>query len=411
MDKKSNEGQTMNIKLSLGHAARIAFAVILLLIIAFVYLPHLFYTYSITAIVSAPVHSITSPIEGILKDTPPVMGTELKAGEIIGVVENPRFDRWRLDDMSTEMKSIQERIEAMKAERTKLEGIKSALVVSFNAYIDSLKERLKIDIQRAHEFLKERGDTVSESKAEYMRKSKLYKKGVVGENQADAAFFNAERAEKSKEQTKLDIERLRAQLKSLEAGIYVNLDGRTEVAYQKQRMDDISMRQHDLDSKILEASIRLEALKKAVALEDARFKKMSEATIRAPFNGVSWRVFGAKDTHVDTTRPILEMVDCSKVFVDASVHERYFNKIDVGDTATIKLVGENKVLKGTVQSIRGGSLSESSTAFLAGATQVLRPHEIQVMIKVSEKDVDKGKGDFCYVGRTGEVSFDKMKIF
>jgi len=82
-----------------------------------------------------------------------------------------------------------------------------------------------------------------------------------------------------------------------------------------------------------------------------------------------------------------------------------------GDPATIKLVGDKRVLKGKVQTIRGGSLSESSTAFLAGATQVLRPHEIQVMIKIDEKDVEKGKGEFCYMGRTGEVSFDNMKLF
>ena len=398
-------------KFSLGHIARIAFALVLLFVIGFVYLPHLFYTYSITAIVSAPVISITSPIEGILKDAPPIMGTELKAGDVIGVVENLRFDRWRLDDMATEMKGITEKTEAMKQEKEKLEDIKAELAKSFQNYIGSLEERLKIDIQRAKEYLKERGDTISESKAEYLRKSKLYRKGVVAENQADSAFFKAERATKSAEQTKLDIERLQAQLKSLQQGIFINMDGRTEVAYQKQRIDDISMRQHDLDSKIKEATIREEALKKSVMLEEARFKKMSEATITAPFNGVAWRVFSSKGIHVDTTRPILEMVDCSNVFVDTSIHERYFNKVKPGDSATVRLVGDKRVLKGKIQSVRGGSLSESSTAFLAGATQILRPHEIQVMIKIDEKDVESSKADFCYMGRTGEVSFDNMKLF
>jgi len=398
-------------KVSLGHIARISFAGAILLMISFVYLPHLFYTYSITAIVSAPVISVTSPIEGILKDAPPVMGTELKAGDVVGVVENLRFDRWRFDDMSTEMRSIQEKISALKQEKEKLDRIKVDLVKSFQTYTSSLEERLKIDIERAQEALKERGDTISESKAEYLRKSKLFKKGVVAENQADSAFFNAERATKSAQQNKLDVERLKAQLKSLQQGIFINTDGRTDVPYQQQRIDDITMRQHDLDSKIQEAEIRETALKKAVALEEERFKKMSEAVVKAPFNGVTWRVFSAKGAHVDTTKPLVEMVDCSKVFVDASIHERYFNKVKPGDTATIKLVGENRTLKGTVQSVRGGSLSESSTAFLAGATQILRPHEMQVMISVDEKEVDKHKGDFCFMGRTGEVSFDKMRLF
>lgn len=398
-------------KVSLGHIARISFAGAILLIISFVYLPHLFYTYSITAIVSAPVISITSPIEGILKDAPPVMGTELKAGDVVGVVENLRFDRWRLDDMYTEMKSIQEKSSAMKQEKEKLEHVKVDLIKSFKTYTSSLEERLKIDIERAQEYLKERGDTISESKAEYLRKSKLFKRGVVAENQADSAFFNAERATKSAQQTKLDVERLKAQLKSLQQGIFINIDGRTDVPYQQQRIDDITMRQHDLDSKIQEAEIREAVLKKSVALEEERFKKMSEAVVKAPFNGVTWRVFSAKGAHVDTTRPLVEMVDCSKVFVDTSIHERYFNKVKPGDTATIKLVGENRILKGTVQSVRGGSLSESSTAFLAGATQILRPHEMQVMISVDEKEVDKHKGDFCFMGRTGEVSFDKMRFF
>lgn len=397
-------------KISLGHIARISFAAVLLLIIGFVYLPHLFYTYSITAIVSAPVIAITSPIEGILKDAPPIMGTELKAGDTIGVVENLRFDRWRLDDMGTELKGIQEKIAAMKQEKDKLDLVKVDLIKSYKNYTASLEERLKLDIQRAQEYLRERGDTISESKAEYLRKSKLYRKGVVAENQADSAFFNAERAAKSAEQTKLDIERLQAQLKALQQGIFINLDGRTDVPYQQQRIDDITMRQHDLDSKIREAEIREAAIKKAVALEETRAKKMSQATVSAPFNGVTWRVFGAKGAHVDTTRPIVEMVDCSKVFVDTSIHERYFNKVKVGDPATIKLVG-GTTLKGKVQSIRGGSLSESSTAFLAGATQILRPHEMQVMISINEKEVETSKADFCFMGRTGEVSFDNMKIF
>jgi len=175
--------------LSLGHIARITFAVILLLIIAFVYLPHLFYTYSITAIVSAPVISITSPIEGVLKEGPPVMGTEVKAGETVGVVENLRFDRWRLDDMSTELKGVQERIVYMQQEANKIEETKSRLLSSFNNYSQSVEERLKIEIKRAKEALRERADTISESKAEYLRKSKLYAKGVVAENQADSAFF------------------------------------------------------------------------------------------------------------------------------------------------------------------------------------------------------------------------------
>ena len=398
-------------KVSLGHAARITFAGVILLIISFVYLPHLFYTYSITAIVSAPVISITSPIEGILKDAPPVMGTEIKAGEVVGIVENHRFDRWRLDDMSTEMKGVQEKINAMKQEKEKLDLVKVDLLKSFKSYTASLEERLKIDIKRAQEYLGERGDTISESKAEYLRKSKLYKKGVVAENQADTAFFNAERATKGAQQTKFDIDRLQAQLKSLQNGIFINTDGRTDVPYQQQRIDDITMRQHDLDSKIREAEIREGSIKKAVALEEERFKKMSEAVVKAPFNGVTWRVFSAKGAHVDTTKPLVEMVDCSKVFVDASIHERYFNKVKPGDTASIKLVGENRVLKGKVQSVRGGSLSESSTAHLAGATQILRPHEMQVMISIDEKEVENNTNDFCFMGRTGEVSFDKIRLF
>ncbi len=398
-------------KISPGHIARITFAGVLLLIIGFVYLPHLFYTYSITAIVSAPVISITSPIEGILKDAPPTMGTEIKAGDVVGVVENLRFDRWRLDDMSTEMKGVQEKIDALKQEKEKLELVKVDLLKSFKNYTESLEERLKIDIQRAEEYLRERGDTISESKAEYLRKSKLFKKGVVAENQADTAFFNAERATKSAQQTRLDIERLKAQLKSLQQGIFINTDGRTDVPYQQQRIDDITMRQHDINSKIQEAEIREASIKKAVALEEERFKKMSEAVVKAPFNGVTWRVFSAKGAHVDTTKPLVEMVDCSKVFVDASIHERYFHKVKPGDSATIKLVGENRVLKGKVQSVRGGSLSESSTAHLAGATQVLRPHEMQVMISIDEKEVANNVNDFCFMGRTGEVSFDKMRLF
>ena len=48
----------------------------------------------------------------------------MKGGDVIGVVENLRFDRWRYDDMLTEMKAVQEKINAMKKEKDKLEHIK-----------------------------------------------------------------------------------------------------------------------------------------------------------------------------------------------------------------------------------------------------------------------------------------------
>lgn len=398
-------------KASWGQILRIGFAGGLLLIVAFVYVPHLFFTYSISAIVSAPVIHITSPIEGILKDAPPPMGTQMKADDIIGIVENARFDRKVLDDLLTDMKATQERIAALKEEKGDLDQIKVDLQKSYNAYKESLEERVSLDIDRAKKRLNEIGDTISESKAEFNRKSKLYTKGHVAENQADKAYFTAERASKTADQAMLDVQRLEAQLRAIQAGIFVNTDGRTDVPYQQQRMDDISMRQHDLESRIQEFTIREAALKQAVDLEEARYKKMSEATIKTPFNSVSWRVFGSKGSHVDTTRPILEVVDCSRVFVSASVHERYYNAIKPGDPATIKLVGDKKILKGIVQSVRGGSVSESSTAFLAGASQVLRPHEIEVIISIPEIEVTKGKGDYCFVGRTGEVVFDNLGMF
>ena len=104
-------------------------------------------------------------------------------------------------------------------------------------------------------------------------------------------------------------------------------------------------------------------------------------------HSVVWRNLVEKGTHVNAKEPIVEIIDCSDVFIDVALQERYFEKVKQGQEVFVTLYGSKKKLKGTVRAVRGGLVDPKSQGMLAGINVIRREREIQVIIAIDEEEL------------------------
>lgn len=399
-------------KLSPGQILRVLIGVSLLILVASVYLPHLFFTYSTNAVVTGRLITLTTPIDGVVTQAPPPIGTELRKNDVIAIIENQTIDRHPLNDLETEQRVYEERIQSLKRERDALLSLYQQLDYNDRLYRSFLKTRIEKDIDKAKYREQELNATNKQSDNQLKRQQSLFSNRYTSKSKLDEAFFGNERSVKAVAQAQEELERILADLNALRSGVYVTPDGRTDVPYQQQRKDEITIRVTTLDSQIQESTARLDSLSARYVSEEERIHQLTKASIVSQKNTVVWRTIATQGNHIDAKTPVVQLVDCSNVYVDMTIHERYFDKIKPGDKASILLTGSTSPIIGTVIAVRGGALRPDAEDDRAGVTPIRRQREIEIMISFDPEDVKSDvKGDFCNVGRTAEVSFKGLGGF
>lgn len=391
--------------MSKSQLIRISIGLGIVALILFVYVPRLFFTYSINAVVSARQFTVTSPIAGMIKQGPPLFGTELHKGETIVVVENPTIDRVKLEQLTIEESADSERVAALTQEKENLKKLKEQIGLSKDMYFNSLKERTSLELKKSEQRQRELLATLYEKRTEWKRKEHLVTGGYVSRSVYDNAKYDYDRSAQAVDQSESEIKNLIAKMSALNEGVYVNSDGRTDAPYQIQRYDEISIREADIESKIREFKIKSESIRATRISEEKRLNELSKRVVESPVNGAIWRVFVSQGSFVDINMPIIEMIDCGHVYVDVSLPERLFEKIKPGQKARIRLSGSSVTIMGEVASVRGGAVDPKTAGYMVGLTQINRQREMEVLVKINEEDLKQEKGDFCHVGRTGEVTF------
>lgn len=388
---------------------RLAFGLGLLIILGIVYLPYLFFTYSSSAVVSARIITLTTPIDGIIAKAPPLPGQEMYQGDVIFQVINTTVDRSAKGELDIEHSSLKERIENTQKEKATLIEMRTSLENSKKEYLKSRIERVHYEIEEAKKRYQELEASAIEEARRLDRRQSLYKKKNASVAALDEAFFSHKRTKKAAEQAKINIDRLNLELEQLNQGIFINEDGRSEVVYQDQRIDEINIRLAEIESRLHADQGRLTAVEKYTDIENSRIDGLSKRTIRASDFSVVMRSYVMQGAQVDEKTKVVDIIDCSKIYIDMTLHEGYFEKVKIGSRVEVKLRGQAKVLHGTVAHVRGGSVLAEPDKNVAGVAPKRRPHEMQVIIEIDKEDLYESAADLCHVGRTGEVTFEGLR--
>ncbi|HEV2292489.1 MAG TPA: HlyD family efflux transporter periplasmic adaptor subunit [Tepidisphaeraceae bacterium] len=149
------------------------------------------------------------------------------------------------------------------------------------------------------------------------------------------------------------VERLRGELESMRAGVYLD-SSYNNVPYQQQRADDLRLRLTELRGRLAEQEAAEERLAQTIAYQNTLPKYRGEISVTAPEHGVVWESTVAAGSDVDEGEPLVSLVDPAKLFAVAYLDAKYSDACAAGASIEVRFVGSHDWFPGTVCHVVGG---------------------------------------------------------
>ena len=355
---------------------------------------------STEAVINARVVTIRTPISGDVQAQPSRLeaGTNVQLGEVLLTVRNPRSDRSDLENIKRGVAQLTTNVSALQAKEAVLKRHHIALVAQNKRYrsgrVVTLEKQLGgLDAQIATAEAQHK-----EFEQALERGRVLLEKGVVTRAYLDKAARDEAVAVQVLNQLRERRTAAEIGLASARKGTFV-MDGFNDTPQSAQRSLDVEVELADVQARLAGATKELETVKQDLLKEQKRDDEMSTAVIRANITGRVWEIMTAPGEHVNAGQVLMRILDCASAIVTASVSERTFQKLTVGQHATFKPSDGGRAVRGWVVGLNGLATVMSNDAI---SSKVLTSEPYHVTLKFPALSLQTQ----CQVSRAGLVTFD-----
>lgn len=275
-----------------------------------------------TAVISAPLATLKMPLDGILRPVRFVAGTQLKRGERIALIENPKLLA-QIDDKRIELESAK-RAQLRSQERYRIESARMQLYQIINRTDRQIAEAKVTALQEA----------LASTDATFARLAGLNDKGLVTASKLGVAIRERAQAEARLKEAELELERATA-MDSVSDRRYFN---------HKEFVADLDMLALEIEeasSLVNTTSMQLESLEK---LHDS-------LAILAPFDGRIVSVQQAAHTTILRNEPLLTIEEKTIPTVTAFLNQDQVLEVGLHDVAKVYLPSIGQHIDATVTAI------------------------------------------------------------
>ncbi|MHB2208764.1 HlyD family secretion protein [Methylobacterium sp. CM6257] len=358
---------------------------------------------SLDGTVNARFALVSAPIEGVVSDTPPKVGTALPENTDVFFISNDRISRTAEAQLDADLGAAKERLQALQVQAKDLSALKADLVGRLKEYqqasIASVQQEIIVRQQR----IATAQANKTSAEADLSRKQTLGATGVVAGSSVEQARAASVSATSEQNIARAELERLQRQLDALKRGTFVG-EGRNDVPYSQQRTDEVAIQLANVDAQIRTEKARIQQLNRQLLLERARNDRLSFAAVQVPFKGVIWRNNVVAGSNVVVGNELMRLLDCRELFVDILVDEVDYDRIKPGDHADVRLLGTSNVIGGRVLSVRGSAAAVEEVV-LAAVPPKSQGKNARIRVVLDPSDMQTDYANFCQVGRTVQVRF------
>jgi multidrug resistance efflux pump len=384
-----------------SRAVRIFVGILLLGAAVLAVLPRLTGHTSLDGTVNARFTLVSAPIEGVISDTPPKVGTSLPEGTEVFQIHNMRIARTAEAQLDADLGASREKLKALESQLSHLAAMKKELVSRLAEYqkasIQSIQQEIVIRQQRISTA---QANKVS-ADADLSRKQTLGVTGVVANSSVEQARAASISASNEGTIAKAELDRLGYQLEALKRGTFVG-EGRNDVPYSQQRTDEIMIQMANVEAQAITERARIQQLSKQLVIERTRNDRFTYSPVQMPFQGVIWRNNVVAGSNVIAGNELMRLLDCRDLFVDILVNEVDYDEIKPGEDAEVRLLGTSEVIPGKVVSVRGASAAVEEVT-LAAVPPVSRGKSARIRVALAKSEMQTDYANFCQVGRTVQV--------
>ena len=348
------------------------------------------------AVVNARIVTMRATVSGNLTVPARQLGARVTQGEVLASVEDPVVDRVRLDDLLMEVRledAARAQIEALLAET---KTVREPLIERTQIFRDRRLEELRARLSHAEArlaILETGGAAVDETQQQILTAVEEGIERLPGEPWLDALVLDHARER---------VEVLRIALQAAEENVFLG-DGYNDAPNAEQRAVELSSEIAALQTRLAEAKERVAALHERVDRERIRVNGLTGGDLQSPVTGLLWEVLEANGVNVQRGDPLLRLVDCQATMVTASVTERVYNSLSVGDAARFRLGGSSTVYDATVARLAG---SGADTVYRNLAVAPSQRHLERYDVALIVPQLAQLGAEGCMIGRTGRAFFD-----
>lgn len=382
---------------------RIAVGVAFLLVGLIVILPALTGYTSLDGTVNARIIAVSSPIEGTVMNTAPKSGTPIDEGELLLAIKNERVNRYGLSELQAELKATQDTLKSTALQQNELVSLRNDLQGRYTTYRDAMLRNIDNEIVAQQERIGANTARAQERKSDRERKEQLRVSGHLSEAELVRTRVAERVAEHELEGSQTELDRLKRKKDAVQKGIFIE-EGRNDVPYSLQRIDEISMALLTLATRRDELGARLVKLQQQVSDEEARTNSLAYATIRSQMNGVIWRNYVVAGSNVVVGTELLNLLNCRDLFVDIIVHEVNYDDIYPGRESQVRLYGRDEAISGRVAFVRG-SRADFEDKILAASLPRTEGKYAKIRVDLLPSEMNTDYQNFCQVGRSAQVRF------
>ena len=384
---------------------RVSAAAVLVASVATAVVPHLTDYISTNAIVNAPLVSVNAPFDGVV-DMPSLgPARAVRKGDVIVELREDRNQSSGVRALNSEVETISGEIMALQMQRNRLRVLSEDLEARRVSQIEARVAWYEVRLQEAQADVASAESAVSRAEAIANRAERLQERGNIAESdvieaQADLAEARAALARQQAVISRMEIER-----EYLAGGDVIDLST-NDIERVDYRIDELAVRDADLDAQLLSRQTRLAALKREIdalqveKLRNERFRPVAAA------EGVIWESSGQKTAAVAIGEQVVQMLDCSRRFLEFILPERYFEAITPGTPVSVQLKGSDETFEAEISAVYGGG-ARPNLKMQAAQPRLDNREGLRVIVRMPAVDVSQvtvARG-FCDVGRSAEVRF------
>jgi multidrug resistance efflux pump len=268
------------------------------------------------AVVDAPVELLTAPIGGEIGALNANPGSNVRSGDRLAQIANPRLDRTTLISLEERASDAREKLDATRANRQSDRSYVDSLDSEIKSQVAQLKAQLQSQIDELRARVAQSNAMSGEKKALVDRQNRMVARDAASiemlkptEQQYSAALHDTD-AQNAKLNQKT------SQLNALNSGIYVGEDlVALNTLAQKRRDIDLDARRMEIEEK--QQSSILADLQHLIDAERQRLASLAAADVVSAGQGKVLTVGAEIGRHVSAGDTIASVVNCDKRFVVA----------------------------------------------------------------------------------------------
>lgn len=379
-------------------AAAIVFVAIVVIV------PSLFVEQSFNAIINGRVISIHTPVEGTVSYFSKEVGDSIKAKEHVALIKNIRLSASYRKELEVERNSLQERVRGFNQHLGELRSMRESLRSKLKNTKSFESARIDKQIQEQEFELAAQKNILAGQEILLAKQSFLTKSGSVGtmdyENTKHAVMAIKNRIASLESR----IGALKIEREALANDVFLG-QGRNDVPYTQQKIDEITVSISETNSRKLEQERRIQEISQQIFSEDDRLTLNRTAELISPVRGLIWKKMFPDGSEVVIGSEVAQVVDCERLFLEVEVNENSLSKIDLGTFVKYRVRNTDQWLQGKVtgKSGSGRTLTDTSLA----AELFLERTQAKVIVQVNPQDLDPDPRNHCHIGRKVEVTLPR----